>query len=67
MVLEDGTVREAGNHQTLMKLNGRYAQMISNYHMEQSKVRASQCFFFFNITMIPPLLVVFIDLQLQRQ
>ncbi|XP_037553547.1 multidrug resistance-associated protein 9 [Nematolebias whitei] len=39
MVLEDGEVREAGNHQTLMKVNGRYAQMISNYQMEQSKTQ----------------------------
>lgn len=45
MVLEDGNVREAGSHQTLMKVNGRYAQMISNYHMEQSKVRTSRFVF----------------------
>ncbi|KAM4597365.1 ATP-binding cassette sub-family C member 12 [Fundulus diaphanus] len=39
LVLEDGEVREAGNHQTLMKANGRYAQLISNYQMEQSKTQ----------------------------
>lgn len=38
LVLEDGEVREAGDHQTLMMADGRYAQMISNYQMEQSKV-----------------------------
>ncbi|XP_013873444.1 multidrug resistance-associated protein 9 isoform X2 [Austrofundulus limnaeus] len=39
LVLEDGEIREAGDHQTLMKADGRYAQMISNYQMEQSKTR----------------------------
>lgn len=38
LVLEDGEVREAGDHHALMKANGRYAQLISNYQMEQSKV-----------------------------
>uniref|UniRef100_A0A4W6G3V9 ATP binding cassette subfamily C member 12 n=1 Tax=Lates calcarifer TaxID=8187 RepID=A0A4W6G3V9_LATCA len=42
LVLEDGEVREAGNHQALMDASGRYAQLISNYQMEQSKVRLSQ-------------------------
>ncbi|XP_028258102.1 multidrug resistance-associated protein 9-like [Parambassis ranga] len=37
LLLEDGEVREAGNHEALMKDNGRYAQLISNYQMEQSK------------------------------
>uniref|UniRef100_A0A3B3UXY2 ATP-binding cassette sub-family C member 5 n=1 Tax=Poecilia latipinna TaxID=48699 RepID=A0A3B3UXY2_9TELE len=37
LVLEEGEVREAGNHQALMKANGRYAQLISNYQMEQSE------------------------------
>ncbi|XP_030576502.1 multidrug resistance-associated protein 9 [Archocentrus centrarchus] len=37
LVLEDGEIREAGNHQTLMKANGRYAQLITNYQMEQSE------------------------------
>uniref|UniRef100_A0A8C6M5H1 ATP binding cassette subfamily C member 12 n=1 Tax=Nothobranchius furzeri TaxID=105023 RepID=A0A8C6M5H1_NOTFU len=39
LVLEDGEVLEAGDHQTLMKADGRYAQLIRNYQMEQSKVR----------------------------
>ncbi|XP_040898421.1 ATP-binding cassette sub-family C member 12 [Toxotes jaculatrix] len=34
LVLEDGEVREAGDHQALMKVNGRYAQLISNYQMD---------------------------------
>ncbi|KAM6950575.1 ATP-binding cassette sub-family C member 12-like [Lycodopsis pacificus] len=35
MLLDDGEVQEAGNHQDLMKANARYAQLISNYHMEE--------------------------------
>uniref|UniRef100_A0A3Q1HQ97 Uncharacterized protein n=1 Tax=Anabas testudineus TaxID=64144 RepID=A0A3Q1HQ97_ANATE len=38
LVLEDGVVLEAGNHQALVKDNGRYAQLIINYQMEQSKM-----------------------------
>uniref|UniRef100_A0AAX7TN41 ATP-binding cassette, sub-family C (CFTR/MRP), member 12 n=1 Tax=Astatotilapia calliptera TaxID=8154 RepID=A0AAX7TN41_ASTCA len=38
LVLDDGEIREAGNHQTLMNASGRYAQLITNYQMEQSKV-----------------------------
>uniref|UniRef100_A0A8C5HE38 ATP-binding cassette sub-family C member 5 n=1 Tax=Gouania willdenowi TaxID=441366 RepID=A0A8C5HE38_GOUWI len=41
LVLEDGEVREAGNHQKLIEADGRYAQLISNYQTEQSKVRLS--------------------------
>uniref|UniRef100_A0A669BE04 ATP-binding cassette, sub-family C (CFTR/MRP), member 12 n=1 Tax=Oreochromis niloticus TaxID=8128 RepID=A0A669BE04_ORENI len=41
LVLEDGEVQETGNHQALMNANGRYAQLISNYQMEESKVRIS--------------------------
>ncbi|XP_039990545.1 ATP-binding cassette sub-family C member 12 isoform X2 [Xiphias gladius] len=37
LVLEDGEIREAGNHQALMRANGRYAQLISNYQMEWAK------------------------------
>ncbi|XP_059212614.1 ATP-binding cassette sub-family C member 12 isoform X2 [Centropristis striata] len=37
LLLEDGEVREAGNHQALMKANRRYAQLITNYQMEQSE------------------------------
>uniref|UniRef100_A0A7N6AF19 ATP-binding cassette, sub-family C (CFTR/MRP), member 12 n=1 Tax=Anabas testudineus TaxID=64144 RepID=A0A7N6AF19_ANATE len=42
LVLEDGVVLEAGNHQALVKDNGRYAQLIINYQMEQSK-RFAHC------------------------
>lgn len=40
LVLEDGEVLESGDHQALMKASGRYAQLISNYQMEQSKVKS---------------------------
>ncbi|XP_063336137.1 ATP-binding cassette sub-family C member 12 isoform X2 [Pelmatolapia mariae] len=39
LVLDDGEIREAGNHQTLMNASGRYAQLITNYQMEQSKTQ----------------------------
>uniref|UniRef100_UPI0037E705BF ATP-binding cassette sub-family C member 12-like n=1 Tax=Semicossyphus pulcher TaxID=241346 RepID=UPI0037E705BF len=39
LVLDDGEVREAGDHKALMDANGRYAQLISNYQMEQSKTQ----------------------------
>ncbi|KAG7236959.1 hypothetical protein INR49_032966 [Caranx melampygus] len=42
LLLEDGEVREAGNHQALMKANGRYAQLITNYQMEQSKTQKEE-------------------------
>uniref|UniRef100_A0A3Q3IJX9 ATP-binding cassette sub-family C member 5 n=1 Tax=Monopterus albus TaxID=43700 RepID=A0A3Q3IJX9_MONAL len=42
LVLEDGEVLEAGNHEALMKANGRYAQLISNYQMEQSKTQKEE-------------------------
>uniref|UniRef100_A0A8C2ZTD2 ATP binding cassette subfamily C member 12 n=1 Tax=Cyclopterus lumpus TaxID=8103 RepID=A0A8C2ZTD2_CYCLU len=42
MLLDDGEVQEAGNHQALMKANGRYAKLISNYQMEQSEVKKTQ-------------------------
>uniref|UniRef100_A0A665V6E2 ATP-binding cassette, sub-family C (CFTR/MRP), member 12 n=1 Tax=Echeneis naucrates TaxID=173247 RepID=A0A665V6E2_ECHNA len=35
LVMEDGEIQEAGSHQALMKANGRYAQLITNYQMEQ--------------------------------
>uniref|UniRef100_A0A7N8X9C8 ATP-binding cassette, sub-family C (CFTR/MRP), member 12 n=1 Tax=Mastacembelus armatus TaxID=205130 RepID=A0A7N8X9C8_9TELE len=37
LVLEDGEIQEAGNHQALMKANGRYAQLISNYQLEHAE------------------------------
>ncbi|KAM9366664.1 ATP-binding cassette sub-family C member 12 [Symphorus nematophorus] len=42
LVLEDGEVREAGDHLTLINANGRYAQLISNYQMEQSKTQKEE-------------------------
>ncbi|XP_044057052.1 ATP-binding cassette sub-family C member 12 isoform X2 [Siniperca chuatsi] len=42
LVLEDGKVREAGSHQALMKANGRYTQLISNYQMEHSKTQKEE-------------------------
>ncbi|MED6280649.1 hypothetical protein CHARACLAT_012900 [Characodon lateralis] len=42
LVLEDGEVREAGNHHVLMKANGRYAQLINNYQMEQSNTQKEE-------------------------
>ncbi|XP_069030712.1 ATP-binding cassette sub-family C member 12 [Embiotoca jacksoni] len=42
LVLEEGQVREAGDHQALMNANGRYAQLISNYQMEQSKTQKEE-------------------------
>ncbi|XP_061602841.1 ATP-binding cassette sub-family C member 12 [Cololabis saira] len=42
LVLEDGEVREAGSHPALMKANRRYAQLISNYQMEQSKTQKEE-------------------------
>ncbi|XP_074522327.1 ATP-binding cassette sub-family C member 12-like [Halichoeres trimaculatus] len=40
LVLEDGEVLESGDHQALMKVNGRYAQLISNYQLELSETEA---------------------------
>ncbi|XP_068170423.1 ATP-binding cassette sub-family C member 12 [Antennarius striatus] len=37
LVLEDGKMLETGDHKALMKANGRYAQLISNYQLEQSE------------------------------
>ncbi|XP_061621095.1 ATP-binding cassette sub-family C member 12 isoform X3 [Phyllopteryx taeniolatus] len=39
LVLEDGEVLESGNHQALMRANGRYAQLISGYQAEQAKTK----------------------------
>ncbi|XP_062922995.1 ATP-binding cassette sub-family C member 12 isoform X1 [Mobula hypostoma] len=35
LLLEDGKIKEKGNHETLMKENGRYANLINNYQMNQ--------------------------------
>ncbi|XP_024151598.2 multidrug resistance-associated protein 9 isoform X1 [Oryzias melastigma] len=42
LLLEDGEVREAGNHQNLMNADGRYTQLISNYQMEKSKAQKEE-------------------------
>ncbi|XP_067351135.1 ATP-binding cassette sub-family C member 12 [Channa argus] len=42
LVLDDGEVQEAGNHLALLKANGRYAQLITNYQMEQSKTQKEE-------------------------
>uniref|UniRef100_A0A3B5AC39 ATP-binding cassette sub-family C member 5 n=1 Tax=Stegastes partitus TaxID=144197 RepID=A0A3B5AC39_9TELE len=42
LVLEDGEILEAGNHEDLMTAKGRYAQLINNYQLEQSKVREEE-------------------------
>ncbi|XP_056268746.1 ATP-binding cassette sub-family C member 12-like [Pseudoliparis swirei] len=42
MLLDDGEVQEAGHHKALMKANGRYAKLISNYQMEQSKTEEEE-------------------------
>ncbi|XP_022598440.1 multidrug resistance-associated protein 9 [Seriola dumerili] len=42
LFLDDGEVREAGHHEALMKANGRYAQLIRNYEMEQSKTQKEE-------------------------
>lgn len=39
LVLEDGEVLESGDHRALIKANGRYAQLISNYQLEQAKTQ----------------------------
>ncbi|XP_054625875.1 ATP-binding cassette sub-family C member 12 isoform X3 [Dunckerocampus dactyliophorus] len=42
LVLENGEVLESGNHQALMKANGRYAQLISGYQAERSKTQTEE-------------------------
>uniref|UniRef100_A0A667YK51 ATP binding cassette subfamily C member 12 n=1 Tax=Myripristis murdjan TaxID=586833 RepID=A0A667YK51_9TELE len=42
LVLEDGEVQESGNHQDLMKANGRYAQLITSYLTEQSRTQKKE-------------------------
>ena len=38
-MLESGKIKEAGTHKDLMEAMGRYAQLIKNFQLEQSKVR----------------------------
>ncbi|XP_059848901.1 ATP-binding cassette sub-family C member 12 [Hypanus sabinus] len=35
LLLEDGKIKEKGKHETLMKENGHYANLINNYQMNQ--------------------------------
>ncbi|KAJ8412882.1 hypothetical protein AAFF_G00104640 [Aldrovandia affinis] len=36
LLLESGEIKEMGTHNALMKSKGRYAQLINNFHLEQS-------------------------------
>ncbi|XP_041931071.1 ATP-binding cassette sub-family C member 12-like isoform X2 [Alosa sapidissima] len=36
MLLENGEIKEAGTHTSLMKAQGRYAQLINNFQLEQT-------------------------------
>ncbi|KAI5626170.1 multidrug resistance-associated protein 9, partial [Silurus asotus] len=36
LLLENGSIKEAGTHKALMKTKGRYAHLINNYQSEQS-------------------------------
>uniref|UniRef100_A0A667YD97 ATP binding cassette subfamily C member 12 n=1 Tax=Myripristis murdjan TaxID=586833 RepID=A0A667YD97_9TELE len=59
LVLEDGEVQESGNHQDLMKANGRYAQLITSYLTEQSRVRwPPQSYFISFLTLVIIVLLV---------
>ncbi|XP_061819637.1 ATP-binding cassette sub-family C member 12-like [Nerophis lumbriciformis] len=42
LVLDNGTVLESGNHPSLMKAKGRYAQLISGYQADQSKTEEEE-------------------------
>ncbi|XP_062382895.1 ATP-binding cassette sub-family C member 12-like [Sardina pilchardus] len=36
LLLEDGEIKEAGTHRSLMRAQGRYAQLINNFQLEQT-------------------------------
>ncbi|XP_028812284.1 multidrug resistance-associated protein 9 [Denticeps clupeoides] len=36
LLLENGEIRESGDHESLMKASGRYAQLVHNFQMEKS-------------------------------
>lgn len=38
LLLDNGEIKEAGTHSDLMKAKGRYAHLINNVQLEQSKV-----------------------------
>lgn len=40
MLVNNGVVQEAGNHQDLMRADNHYAQLISNYQMGESEVKS---------------------------
>ncbi|KAL7831206.1 hypothetical protein SRHO_G00307090 [Serrasalmus rhombeus] len=42
LLLENGEIKEAGRHRTLMKAKGRYAQLIANFQLEQSSERKEE-------------------------
>ncbi|KAM6980550.1 ATP-binding cassette sub-family C member 12 [Aplochiton taeniatus] len=42
LVLESGKIKEAGTHKVLMNIGGRYAQLINNFQMEQSKAQKEE-------------------------
>ncbi|KAM4602664.1 ATP-binding cassette sub-family C member 12 isoform 2-T2 [Polymixia lowei] len=42
LVLEGGEIQEAGNHRDLMRSEGRYAQLITNYLLEQSRAEKEE-------------------------
>ncbi|XP_072527070.1 ATP-binding cassette sub-family C member 12 [Salminus brasiliensis] len=42
LLLENGEIKEAGTHRALMKVKGRYAQLINNYQLEQSNQKEEE-------------------------
>ncbi|XP_051918403.1 ATP-binding cassette sub-family C member 12 isoform X2 [Hippocampus zosterae] len=42
LLLENGEVHETGNHQELIRANGRYAELIRGYHAEQAKAEKKE-------------------------
>ncbi|XP_076855657.1 ATP-binding cassette sub-family C member 12 isoform X2 [Brachyhypopomus gauderio] len=42
LLLENGEIQEAGTHRALMKVKGRYAQLISNFQMEQNNEKKEE-------------------------
>ncbi|KAL7833683.1 hypothetical protein AOLI_G00286430 [Acnodon oligacanthus] len=42
LLLENGEIKEAGTHRSLMKAKGRYAQLINNFQLEQSNERKQE-------------------------
>ncbi|XP_036439968.1 multidrug resistance-associated protein 9 [Colossoma macropomum] len=42
LLLENGEIKEAGTHRSLMKAKGRYAQLINNFQLEQSNEKKEE-------------------------